>query len=200
MTTGPTSDRTQAIKTALKAEAERRARSGEPLSHIARALDISNATINRWAARGRFRQIDRRRQARGLAPLPVPRWARPDYSAERRKETGREFGPKADQDAAAPHTPDAAASPLSPAPDLKTEARLLALEALALVRAGQLKNADDKLRAADRLLRIDKRLHGTTPPAPPEPSKSEAARARVLAMSDTELEAEIMRLAGVSGN
>jgi len=192
MTTGPTSDRTPAINTALKVEAERRARSGEPLSHIAKALDISNATISRWAARGQFRQIDRRRQARGLAPLPVPRWARRNYSAQTRKETGL----KTTNTEAAQHAPEGAeASPLSPAPDLKTEAALLAREALALVRAGKLKQADEKMRASDRLLRIQKRLTLLYPQDTTEKSASQAARDRIEAMSDAELEAEILRLA-----
>ena len=74
---------------------------------------------------------------------------------------------------------------------LEADAALLARKALGLVAAGEDKAADAALKAADRLLRIKRRLGSE-----PETSKSAEALGRLTALSDAELEAEILRLAG----
>ncbi len=74
---------------------------------------------------------------------------------------------------------------------LEADAAQLARKALGFVVAGEDKAADAALKAADRLLRIKRRLGSE-----PETSKSDEALGRLMAMSDAELEAEIMRLAG----
>ena len=74
---------------------------------------------------------------------------------------------------------------------LEADAAMLARKALGLVAAGEDKAADVALKAADRLLRIKRRLGSE-----PESSKSAEALGRLMAMSDAELEAEILRLAG----
>ena len=187
--TGP---RTSATRTALQTEAARRAQTSEPLSAIAKALQVSDTTIYRWAARGGFRQIDRKREAAGLSALPVPDWAQRSYDTRRRTAPVPTPAPEAlhaGRPAAAPATPETE--------DLGAEAALFAREALALVRAGKLKEADEKMRASDRLLRIQKRLALLCPQETAEKSPSQVARDRIEAMSDAELEEEILRLAGV---
>ncbi|MEO9968606.1 MAG: hypothetical protein ABJG15_02050 [Hyphomonadaceae bacterium] len=76
---------------------------------------------------------------------------------------------------------------------LEQDAAELARRALARVAAGDGKGADAALKAADRLLRIKRRLGSE-----PDTSSAEAALGRLMAMSDGELEGEIKRLAGAS--
>ena len=74
---------------------------------------------------------------------------------------------------------------------LEQDAAKLASKALKRLASGDGKGADAALKAADRLLRIKRRLGS----APGEAGSSEAL-GRLMAMSDGELETEIKRLAG----
>ena len=78
---------------------------------------------------------------------------------------------------------------------LEQDAAQLARKALALVAAGDGKGADAALKAADRLVRIKRRLGSETEAG--EETGPAQKRAHLLAMSDGELEAEILRLAGM---
>jgi len=74
---------------------------------------------------------------------------------------------------------------------LEADAATLARKALGLVAAGDGKGADAALKAADRLLRIRRKLGSE-----PDSAASSEALGRLMAMSDGELEVEIKRLAG----
>jgi hypothetical protein len=109
-----------------------------------------------------------------------------------RKQVAAREQAKAGNREPAPKTADRVLEGLElTAPSLEADAAQLARKALALVVDGDGKGADAALKAADRLLRIKRRLGSE-----PESSKSEEALGRLMAMSDAELEAEILRLAG----
>ena len=78
---------------------------------------------------------------------------------------------------------------------LEQDVAQLARKALALVAAGDGKRADAALKAADRLVRIKRRLGSEAEET--EEAGPAQKRAHLLAMSDGELEAEILRLAGM---
>ena len=78
---------------------------------------------------------------------------------------------------------------------LEQDAAQLARRALALVAAGDGKGADAALKAADRLLRIKRRLGSETERA--EETGPAQKLAQIMEMSEGELEAEISRLAGM---
>ena len=77
---------------------------------------------------------------------------------------------------------------------LGEEAAALARQALDLVRAGDAKAADAALKAADRLLRIKRKI-GEGARISSSETDAAIARARLNAMDETELRAEIVRIA-----
>ena len=78
---------------------------------------------------------------------------------------------------------------------LEQDVAQLARKALALVAAGDGKGADAALKAADRLVRIKRRLGSEADPS--EETGPAQKLAQIMAMSEGELEAEILRLAGM---
>lgn len=83
-----------------------------------------------------------------------------------------------------PDCPDAHAA-------LAAEVKALQAQAVEHYRCGRLKAAEQALRAADNLARLQRRV-GALGPSPQTPA--EAARARIMAMSEDELRAELRKL------
>jgi hypothetical protein len=118
-------------------------------------------------------------------------YARAKAGGWQRKQVALQVEPEPEKSAADRRAVDVLAGLGLTAQTLEADAAQLARKALAFVAAGENKAADAALKAADRLLRIKRRLGSE-----PESSKSEEALGRLMAMSDAELEAEILRLAG----
>lgn len=160
-----------AAKTDLKlleslvwAEVERRYERGASAGEICRAFGFSSSTFHAHARAGGWRRLDAAPRATNAA-------------------TGEP------RDAGA--TPSVLDGLALTAATLEADAALLARKALDLLAHGDGKAADAALKAADRLLRIKRRLGSE-----PETNQAEEAVGRLMAMSDAELEVEIKRLAG----
>ncbi|MEO1405562.1 MAG: hypothetical protein AAFV54_03615, partial [Pseudomonadota bacterium] len=121
----------------------------------------------------------------GLEPLPLAHFARPGC------------GKPAPVDRLADANDDDAGEDRSDPQklsELLERAEATGLQALTYFRSGHTKKAEDKLKEAERLARLHRRLLAHVPP---EPTAAELQRRRVAAMTKPELIAEIKRRAGL---
>ncbi|MEM8635661.1 MAG: hypothetical protein AAGF33_11850 [Pseudomonadota bacterium] len=162
--------------------AELRVRAGESPPSVRAALGIPASTFTLAAAKGFWRQKDLKRQKEGLDPLPLADFARPQSKGVADTSSG-----------------DSQATP--PTCDSRDLASLLeaaeanGAQALKYFQSGHTAKAEEKLKEAERLARLHRRLLAHVPP---DPSPDELERRRVAAMTKTELIAEIKRRAGLS--
>ena len=161
--------RGHATRYALMVEAERRVRAGEVRAHVAKDLQIAASTMAVWAARGRWRKTDLRREAAGLPPLPQPYYAR-----DGRNVTD---GSGAAQSHKRTETCD-----------LEVEIKALGEAARLAFDEGDLARAETKLKAARRLSRLADGLVRFAPVAPTDPLDLK---------SDEEMREEIRRMVGL---
>ena len=184
-TDGPSKD--HATRHVLMAEAERRVRAGELRADVARDLQIPASTIAIWAARGRWRKTDLKREAAGLPPLPLPFYARDDRNISAGSGTAGRQG-RGEQGTGG------AQGGVDKPPDLQAQARALGRAARAAFERGDLKTAEAKLGKARRLLRLDASLAALAPAMTPVQKE----RTRILALSEDELRDEIRHLVGLA--
>jgi len=178
----------QRARRTLAEEAERRVRAGEQAIKVMRDLNIPSATFNRWAARGFWRQIDLQREQDGLPRLPLAYYARRDcgITAGSRKALAKSrLGVVADHKEM--DAPADAGVPTELAGLLST-AEALGVQALEYFQSGHTSLAEEKLKGAERLARLHRRL---LPHAPPEPT----AHQQMKKMTREDMIAEIRRQA-----
>ncbi|MEO0882231.1 MAG: hypothetical protein AAFY34_05820 [Pseudomonadota bacterium] len=161
--------------------AELRVRGGEAPISVRCSIGIPEATFMRAAARGLWRQKDLQREVEGLDPLPLAYYARPNCG---RTHGSAEVGEEADP----------ADTGLQDLANLLDAAESCGAQALKYFHSGHRAKAEEKLKEAERLARLHRRL---SVHMPPQPTPAELEQQRIDAMSNEELIEEIKRRAGL---